>query len=162
MLKGWGKRWLMVYCPFRALVVPYRMLALFTWFGMIRIWAIASALIHLPRMVLSTKFLCENYGFDELPRTSFISSFHSKIRNISRVISGVANASCSVWCREWTTCSWSTFWDNGSERQVALKFYILENNLLFMFAFIIVVTHDTSFAYYFFRIWVYSEIAFSY
>ena len=39
----------MAVCPFRVLVVLHRMLALFTWYEMIKVWDIVSTFTHLPR-----------------------------------------------------------------------------------------------------------------
>ena len=55
----WGKGWFMVAYPLRALVVLYLMLAIFTKYEMIYVWDTICALIHLPRMFLSTDYFCE-------------------------------------------------------------------------------------------------------
>ena len=52
-----GQVWAMVVCPFRALVVLYRMLLIFTWYEMSNVWPIVSTIVHYPRMFLPTDFL---------------------------------------------------------------------------------------------------------
>ena len=52
-----GQVWAMVVCPFRALVVLYRMLLIFTWYEMSNVWAIVSTIVHFPRTFLPTDFL---------------------------------------------------------------------------------------------------------
>ena len=54
-----GKRWPLVACPSRALVVQYRMLTIFTWYVIINVWAAVSTVIHLPRMFPFTDVLIE-------------------------------------------------------------------------------------------------------
>ena len=55
----WGKGWLMVACPFQVLVVLYRMLPIFTQYGMFNVWDTVSTIVHFPRMFPPTDFLFE-------------------------------------------------------------------------------------------------------
>ena len=48
-----------VALPFRPMVVMYRMLAIFTWYEMINLWATVYAFIRHPCMFMSTEFLFE-------------------------------------------------------------------------------------------------------
>ena len=69
-----------------ALVVPWRMLAIFTLYEMIYVWGTISAFIRPTRMLPCTAFF--NNGMDKLPWTSFISDLHTKPRMISSSFPG--------------------------------------------------------------------------
>ena len=115
MFSWWGKVWPMVACPFRALVVQYQTLSIFTWYGMFYVWATASTFFYLLMMFLTTDFFLETNKqtkqnktknrFNWLPSTSFIAYLLTKLLIIGRSVSGIATDSpCDVWGRGWTTC----------------------------------------------------------
>ena len=58
-IEWWGKGWPMVVCPFRALVILYRMLPIFTLYEISNSWATVSTIGHLPRMFQPKDFLFE-------------------------------------------------------------------------------------------------------
>ena len=68
VLTDWGKGWLMVACPFRALVVLYWMLTIFTWYEMFNLWVTVSIIVQLIRMFPHTDFL---FWLDWFNWTSF-------------------------------------------------------------------------------------------
>ena len=55
----WGRGMPMLACPFRALVVLYRMLPIFTKYEMSNIWATVSTIVQLSGMFPPTDFLFE-------------------------------------------------------------------------------------------------------
>ena len=88
-----GGGWPVVACTFRALVVTFRMLAIFTWYEMIDVCILFYIYSRLGPWTYPS-----NNGLNKLPWTSCISDLYTKLLIVGRGDPGLANDSpCGVW-----------------------------------------------------------------
>ena len=98
----WGKGWLVVACPSRALVVLYQMFTIFACYVLTFMFGRLLLFLTTFLWCFVHGFCFSNNGLNKLPWTSYL---HAILRIISRGVSGLATDSpCGVWGHGWTTC----------------------------------------------------------